>query len=473
MQCQCLKTDGKPCTRDGSKKSGDNPLFCWQHQNCKSKITTPTQRVQPPARRVQPQARRVQPQARVQVSSRRAQSSTGVQLSTSKVEPPQPIEINLYLSPTALLLDKSAMSGGDPMDLIRMTENNKNKYLVSKDNSYSFMFNAKNNIKKISGTESQYLGAGALTAVFALTKIYSPDDSIPMDNLILRMVDLREDLDEYLVKYEEDSQILPENLPKIYLYGNIYKEGQAQSRYMIVKKYNDESVIQKLDANSKILLASKLLRVLKKLQQCGYLYRDLKLSNIGYDTNDKGDVATFIVLDHDEKTILRPDSSFFDEFVGAYCNWYCAGTYPPYYLIDDAIKGKKDWKQRLDKLAVGGLAHTLIELFYGREGSRDIYGKFVYPFYQTGDTGDIYNGFKKLYTKPQFDQMMAAIDSLDPVGSIIKVDDAFLKNQIIKPVLRGAYNEIPTFDQLSTIFDKHFNFDLEATPIVCPSRKLK
>lgn len=37
--CNCLKTDGKQCTRDASTKKGDNPLFCWQHQKCKTTIS--------------------------------------------------------------------------------------------------------------------------------------------------------------------------------------------------------------------------------------------------------------------------------------------------------------------------------------------------------------------------------------------------------------------------------------------------
>lgn len=37
-QCQCIKSDGKQCSRDASTKAGMNPLYCWQHQNC----TTPT-----------------------------------------------------------------------------------------------------------------------------------------------------------------------------------------------------------------------------------------------------------------------------------------------------------------------------------------------------------------------------------------------------------------------------------------------
>ena len=39
-RCQCQKHDGYQCTRDSSTKKGDNPLFCWQHQNCKKSIET-------------------------------------------------------------------------------------------------------------------------------------------------------------------------------------------------------------------------------------------------------------------------------------------------------------------------------------------------------------------------------------------------------------------------------------------------
>ena len=37
VNCSCIKTDGKPCTRSSSTKPKDNPKFCWQHQNCQLK----------------------------------------------------------------------------------------------------------------------------------------------------------------------------------------------------------------------------------------------------------------------------------------------------------------------------------------------------------------------------------------------------------------------------------------------------
>jgi hypothetical protein len=53
--CQCLKADGKPCSREGSTKTGHNSIFCWQHQVCKTpagqvnkakQISQTTQKVQ-------------------------------------------------------------------------------------------------------------------------------------------------------------------------------------------------------------------------------------------------------------------------------------------------------------------------------------------------------------------------------------------------------------------------------------------
>ena len=34
-RCKCQKRDKKQCTRKGSKKADQNPVYCWQHQKCK------------------------------------------------------------------------------------------------------------------------------------------------------------------------------------------------------------------------------------------------------------------------------------------------------------------------------------------------------------------------------------------------------------------------------------------------------
>jgi hypothetical protein len=42
VQCQCIKTDGKKCTREVSTKAGDNHMYCWQHQKCPTGLTGST-----------------------------------------------------------------------------------------------------------------------------------------------------------------------------------------------------------------------------------------------------------------------------------------------------------------------------------------------------------------------------------------------------------------------------------------------
>lgn len=36
VRCQCIKLDGRECSREASGK-GSNPQYCWQHQQCKQK----------------------------------------------------------------------------------------------------------------------------------------------------------------------------------------------------------------------------------------------------------------------------------------------------------------------------------------------------------------------------------------------------------------------------------------------------
>ena len=39
QRCQCLTSGGTQCKRSGSMMEGDNPNFCWQHQQCKKEIS--------------------------------------------------------------------------------------------------------------------------------------------------------------------------------------------------------------------------------------------------------------------------------------------------------------------------------------------------------------------------------------------------------------------------------------------------
>ena len=203
--------------------------------------------------------------------------------------------------------------------------------------------------------------------------------------------------------------------------------------------------------NKKILLL-KLLEVLNKLQIIGYTYRDLTVPNIGYKPDENGDVKNYIVLDHDASTILDIKSEdtvvFFDGMER--CDWTCAGTYPPYYVIDDFINDNKNWKQRLDKLSVLGLAAIIIQLFYGDVGTKKIIGGHFLPAY---DAGKPYEGIKILYDN-HFSELKADIQTLIPLYSS-NSDDLFLKSMITS-LLMMKYEDIPTFKNLLSDYAKQF-----------------
>jgi hypothetical protein len=40
LRCLYFKNDGQQCTREISHKENDNPLFCWQHQDCEKSLST-------------------------------------------------------------------------------------------------------------------------------------------------------------------------------------------------------------------------------------------------------------------------------------------------------------------------------------------------------------------------------------------------------------------------------------------------
>jgi hypothetical protein len=50
--CQCIKADGKQCTRSVSTKSNHDNKYCWQHQSCSksvgSKVTIPMKKTPSP-----------------------------------------------------------------------------------------------------------------------------------------------------------------------------------------------------------------------------------------------------------------------------------------------------------------------------------------------------------------------------------------------------------------------------------------
>ena len=351
--------------------------------------------------------------------------------------PVKVLKMDLYLSPTTQL------SGGSPESIIKSTNNTINKYLVTQNYSSVYEFDPNFNTKQLNG--STYLGKGGLTAVFEVKKIKSPYPWIPDRKLIVRMVDASTNLDDYINKWHQDRQILPNNVPEIYHYGGIFKGNVMIAVYSMVKKYGDESEIRKLDFNNKKKLLQKLLQCLKTLQSKDYTYRDLKFANIGYEPDHQGNVDQFIVLDHDEVTILNINGPFFDQLIGQGCDWYCAGTFPPYYVIRDFQTNNLNWRSRLDKLSVLGLAEIIINLFYGNSGLT-IVNKYIYTAYSLGDP---YILLAKLFESPnQYGNLINDIVKMTPINGYTGDNNDQLIKKLIVSLLHQRYDQIPTFDML-------------------------
>ncbi len=346
----------------------------------------------------------------------------------------QPIKMDLYLSPIF------KQSAGDPNSIIESTSNLTNKYLVSFDYTSIYEFDNNFNLEKING--STYLGKGTYTAVFEVKKIKSSNDSIPDQNLIVRMVDKSNNLNKYIKKWENDKKILPNNIPEIYLYGRIFKNKKIIAVYSLVKKYADESKIRDLKFDNKIIFLKKILEALKTLQSNKYTYRDFKMANIGYDSDNQGNVKEFIVLDHDDITILDINDHYFDSFYAG-CNWLCTGTFPPYYIINDYNKKISNWRSRLDKMSVLGLCIVIIILFYGE----DVIKNHIYIRYFSNDP---YTYLARLFEiQDKYDAFIKDILDLVPIyGSLGDNIDTVIKSDLILPLLNQNYEAIPSFNKL-------------------------
>jgi hypothetical protein len=478
VRCECLKKDGKQCTRQASVNPNQKSQCCWQHQNCLKNISKSnnTNKKKPQIHKKQVKNKPVlnkqvkkKPIQNKQVKKKPIQNKQKgkivikKKLIQNKPISDQIVKMDSYLSPikqqTAgdqivkmdlYLSPIKQQTAGDPKTIIRETNNEVNKFLVNADYSTVFEFNDTLN-KQISG-KSRYLGAGSFTAVFAVDKIKSSEQMIPNDSLIIRMIDPNKNLDKYLHKWKEDSQVLPKNIPKIYLSGRIFKDKTVVAVYTLVKKYSDISQIDKLDMNNKEILLQKLLEVLKTLQLKNYTYRDLTPPNIGYEEDHLGNIDNVIVLDHDRRTILNINAQFFNQFDRSGCEWYCAGTYVPYYIIDDYLKKTKNWRSRLDKLSVFGLATIIIRLFYGELGTYNVIIKH-FPFstlsYQRSSYP--YENAQKLQS------FINDVMSQKPLyGQIGDSDDQFIKNSLIMPLLSPNYDLIPSFSDLLNSYNAHF-----------------
>lgn len=78
VQCQCIKSDGKQCTRDASTKKADNPLFCWQHQKCTKLATGVNKSQKIEKQKMEKQKMEKQDSGKQKMEQLKAQESSGM-----------------------------------------------------------------------------------------------------------------------------------------------------------------------------------------------------------------------------------------------------------------------------------------------------------------------------------------------------------------------------------------------------------
>jgi hypothetical protein len=297
------------------------------------------------------------------------------------------IKVDLQLS--KILPD--FQSGGDPEIIVNNMNINEYKYLINNEQKIAFQFNDnKNRTEKL---EKNYFAMGGLTAVFKIKKM--GDDK----QLILRVMDDADLENTFIKKYKEDSILYGDNMIKIFFWGEIYNEAKKIGSYVITQLYCNENDVMKLDEESKIELVKQLLEFNKKLNDNNYVYRDLKLENIGFERTD-GNKNKFIVLDYDTVTLVKKDSFKDPKSYNLTQSRYPYGTFPPlyikeYYMLDNNNSKVEEIKNKIDKLASTSIATIISDLFFIRDDF------MCYPIFPDMNSSD--DNKKLITTKKELD----------------------------------------------------------------------
>lgn len=198
-------------------------------------------------------------------------------------------------------------SGGNPTNIIKSINNNQNKYLFFDNCEDEMTFDEKLN-KNTDIGNSTYLGKGGSTAVFAILNKSNCQ-------FILRIEEQKttNDLNKFIEQWKEDKILFPQNIIEIYAYGVAMVNNIPIGTYTITDKYNDFDKLLNLNLSQKNIFTANMLKFLVALNEHNIYYRDFKLPNIGFDEK-----FNFIVLDYDNITLIRKNSSFFTDCLNLY-----------------------------------------------------------------------------------------------------------------------------------------------------------
>jgi hypothetical protein len=164
-----------------------------------------------------------------------------------------------------------------------------------------------------------------------------------------------ENSENIISSYIKDKPIFQENLIDIYLYGKIENNLKKIGYYTITREYNTDFI--KLNITNKIKIIKDYFNVIIKASENGIFFRDSKYKNSGFDMIN--DEPRFIILDYDDKTLLKLEDWFSQKK-----EWYFFGTYPPFYICNYFIYNNPYINniKKYDKLYVGGMVEFINDI---------------------------------------------------------------------------------------------------------------
>lgn len=283
-----------------------------------------------------------------------------------------------------LEIRKELLEGGaNILQLLAYVNNENYKYLQNGNIRFEFADKTINNKKIIdriinNGKRSRdnegyveteithYYASGNHQAVFIIKDLNTNENYVfkIRDMSMFDKNQLKRFLEISKNKYLKDIEYVKANIPILYYYGRIFKDGDTKNCiYNITKIYQTNFNV--LDFNQKYIFFKKLLEALIHLQKYGFYLKDLKLENLGYDSG-----LNPIFIDYDLKTISNIET---DTILGE--------TFFPFYIMNEM--SQKDWKvirhledkNKQNKISVIGLCDVIFNLFYKE---KNLILRFIY-----------------------------------------------------------------------------------------------
>ena len=244
---------------------------------------------------------------------------------------PQPQKVNLQLT------DHLSQDGGDPLEVINSMKTKVNEYLVPQLIDHTRLRLHPTSINNVLNSRVA-LAYGMFNSVFSIEVVHDQHDLFPKNEPVILKITSNSsyNVDAFRSKWEIDRQILPGQIPVLYLYGQVFSADKWIGQYTIVKKYEDIHSFRRLDIFARKQLFAQLIETMSNLRKYELTWSDLKPANIGFETIDTQGNKRLIVLDYDPNTLMPTNEKILTEYRKG-CD-ICAGTFPPFYLLDDFVK---------------------------------------------------------------------------------------------------------------------------------------